>query len=100
MIIAVDFDGTLCEDRYPHIGEPKQNVIDEAIKRQQNGDKLILWTCREGYHLDLAIAWCKSHGITFDAINCNLPENIAQWKTNPRKIGADEYWDDKSRRIE
>ena len=47
-IIAVDFDGTLCENRYPEIGKPNEKVINYLIKRQKEGDKLILWTCRCG----------------------------------------------------
>ena len=30
--IAIDFDGTLCENNYPDIGEPNWNVIYEAIQ--------------------------------------------------------------------
>ena len=26
-IIAVDFDGTLCENKYPKIGEPNEQII-------------------------------------------------------------------------
>lgn len=27
LVIAVDFDGTLCEHRFPDIGEPHRDVI-------------------------------------------------------------------------
>ena len=30
--MAIDFDGTLCEDKFPEIGSPKQDVID-LVKR-------------------------------------------------------------------
>ena len=30
--IAIDFDGTLCENEYPDIGEPNWNVIYQAIQ--------------------------------------------------------------------
>ena len=46
--IAIDFDGTLCENNYPDIGEPNWNVIYQAIQEQKHGAGLILWTCREG----------------------------------------------------
>ena len=45
-IIAVDFDGTLCENKYPEVGEPRRNVIDYVKTRREHGDKIILWTCR------------------------------------------------------
>lgn len=43
-IIAVDFDGTLCENKWPEIGEPKKGVIEYLKERRKNGAKLILWT--------------------------------------------------------
>ena len=95
-IIAVDFDGTLCDSNYPDLGEPIQPVIDRLLIEQLNGAKIILWTCREGQLLADAVKWCYEHGITFDAINENLPEEVGKWGTMPRKIGADIYIDDKA----
>lgn len=45
---AVDFDGTLCENRWPEIGKPNQELIGYLVGRRQQGDKVILWTCRSG----------------------------------------------------
>ena len=45
-IIAVDFDGTLCESRWPQIGDAHWPILHEIIRRQAEGDKFILWTCR------------------------------------------------------
>ena len=42
-IIAVDFDGTLCENKWPEIGEANEDMIYYLRKRQAEGDKLILW---------------------------------------------------------
>ena len=67
-IIAVDFDGTLCEDCWPEIGAPNLKLIGELIYRRSIGDKLILWTCRSDIQLMNAVRWCKSYGLTFDAI--------------------------------
>lgn len=94
--IAVDFDGTLCISEYPKIIEPRSDVIEELLKEQQAGAKIILWTCREGTYLTEAIAWCYEQGIVFDGINESLPEEIGKWGTRPRKIAADEYWDDRA----
>lgn len=96
MIIAVDFDGTLCESAWPKIGEPNTEIIEELKWRKARGDKVILWTCRVGSMLEDAVAWCREMGIEFDAVNENLPEMIAQYGNNCRKVYADEYWDDKS----
>ncbi len=42
--IAIDFDGCLCVNKSPEIGEPILHVIDEAKKQQAAGAGLILWT--------------------------------------------------------
>ncbi len=94
--IAIDFDGTLCENNYPEIGKPIRRVFKEAKKRKNEGCALILWTCREGKLLENAIAFCKEQGLEFDAVNENLPERIEKYGDDPRKIGATEYWDDRS----
>ena len=97
-IIAVDFDGTICENAWPEIGEPKQDVIEYILYRQKtNGAKIILWTNRHGDKLDQAIAWCKEHGIAFDAVNENLPEIIEEFGGDTRKVFANEYLDDRSK---
>ena len=33
-IIAVDFDGTLCENKYPEIGEPNMELINFLMNCQ------------------------------------------------------------------
>lgn len=96
MVIAVDFDGTLCESRWPDIGPPREAVIEYLRERQRQGDRIILWTCREKEMLTAAVMWCLRHGLKFDAVNENLPERIEQYGNDCRKIGADEYWDDRS----
>lgn len=95
-IIAVDFDGTLCENKWPEIGEPSKVVIEYLKERRENGDKLILWTCRVGEMLEKAIAWCAELGLEFDAVNENLPEIIESFGSDTRKIFANEYIDDRS----
>jgi len=95
-IIAVDFDGTLCEHKWPDIGRENRTVINLLIRHQAEGGKVILWTCRSGQMLDAAVLWCLNRGLKFDAINDNLPENIEAYGNNCRKVWADEYWDDKS----
>ena len=95
-VIAIDFDGTLFENKWPKIGAPIWPVINRAKAEQANGSKLILWTTREGKYLRYALQACKAIGLHFDAINDSLPEWKAVWGNNPRKIGATEYWDDLS----
>lgn len=94
---AVDFDGTLCENAYPEIGVPNLPLINHLIAvRCYFGVKLILWTCREGEMLTRAVEFCRRYGLEFDAVNDNTEELKKAYGTNPRKIGADFYIDDKA----
>lgn len=96
-IYAVDFDGTLnLAERYPLLGEPNIQLFEYLIERQQEGDKIILWTCREGDYLKSAIKYCARYGLRFDAVNDNLRENIEKYQNNCRKVFAHYYIDDKN----
>lgn len=98
-IIAVDFDGTLCENKWPEIGAANEELIEYLRDRQKNGDKLILWTCRVEDMLRKAVEWCKEKELVFDAVNENLPEIIENFGSDTRKIFANEYIDDRNRSI-
>ena len=95
MIISTDFDGTLCEHKFPEIGKPYTEIINYLIQYKKEGHKIILWTCREGQKLQEAIQWCKEQGLEFDAINENVPERKNQ-DYAIRKIYADIYLDDRN----
>ena len=94
MVIAVDFDGTIVEHKYPAIG--KEIPFATASLRQliQDGHKLILWSVREGDLLNDAIKWCEERGVRFYAVNADLDEDcgdhqgIAHFS---RKIKADMF---------
>ncbi len=95
-IIAVDFDGTLCKNKWPEIGEPNSGLIAYLKERQAAGDKLVLWTCRVGEILKNAIDWSVEQGLIFDAINENLQEVLEWMGGDSRKIFANEYIDDRN----
>lgn len=94
-IYAVDFDGTLNTAEYPKLGEPNAELFQFLIKRQQSGDKIILWTCREGELLQEAVIYCRANGLEFDAVNSNISGN----KNNCRKVYADYYIDNRNKMI-
>ena len=95
-IVAVDFDGTLCEDAYPEIGAPKQDIIQTIKNYKAQGCKIILWTCRNYEQLAQAFDWCKEQGLEFDAINQNIPEVQEMFGGDTRKVYANIYIDDKN----
>lgn len=93
MIIAIDFDGTIVEHRFPEIGKEKEGAIESLKKLKELGHRLILWTCRDGQYLVDAIKWLNERGLEFEAYNCNVEDLGFQ---TSHKIYADLYIDDRS----
>jgi len=96
MIIAVDFDGTVVEHRYPEIGKTILFAFETLKALQEKNHRLIMWTYRAGKELDEAVEFCKENGIEFYAINKNYPEEEYVEGEISRKINADIYIDDKN----
>lgn len=97
-IYAVDFDKTLSvgDYKYPATGEPNVPLMSFLSKKQREGHTLILWTCREGDELAIAVNWLKDMGMKFDFVNDNAQVMKDAWGNNPRKVFADYYIDDRS----
>ena len=95
MIIAVDFDGTIVENKYPDIGKEKAFAIQTLRTLQQEGNRLILFTSREGEDLAAAVKFCHERGLDFYAVNNNQPDD-ALFKRTSAKVIADVYIDDRN----
>jgi len=93
-IIAVDFDGTIVEDRYPKIGKEMLFAFDTLKMLQNDGHRLILWTVRSGSKLDEAVDFCSKNGIDFYAINQNFKNE--ELGNSSRKLNADIFIDDRN----
>ena len=91
MIIAIDFDGTLVEHKYPEIGEDVPLAFETLKDLQNDGHELILWTMRCGVHLNRAVEYCKHKGIDFIGVNYNPSQK--GWSDSP-KAYAQIYIDD------
>ena len=97
MIIAVDFDGTIVEHRYPSIGKELPFAIETLRKLTEEGHRLILWTVREGKCLTDAVEFCRSRGLEFYAVNSDYPEEAQENnKSFSRKLKADLWIDDRN----
>lgn len=94
-IIAVDFDGTIVEHKYPAIGKEMLFAFATLRELQKKGHRLILWTIRTGELLKEAVEFCKKNGVEFYAVNANYPEEILDQNTS-RKLNADIFIDDRS----
>ena len=96
MTIAVDFDGTIVEHRYPKIGEEIPFATETLKILAQERYKLILWTVREGELLEEAIEWCRQRGVFFYSVNKDYPEEEKSHNGFSRKLKADLFIDDRN----
>lgn len=97
MIIAIDFDGTICQNKYPEIGAPMPLAIESVKELRERGHDLILWTCRQGEQLYDAVRWCEEHGISFDLVNEHEPNNLRAFGgVAGNKVFANIYIDDRN----
>mgnify|MGYP000847459025 CR=1 FL=1 len=95
MIIAVDFDGTIVQHKYPKIGKEIPYAIKTLKLLVQKGHKLILWTYRSGKELHEAVQYCEERGLVFHAVNNDFDGEEFD-NTYSRKIYADIYIDDRN----
>ena len=95
MIIAVDFDGTIVEHKFPDIGDEIPFATDTLKLLMKQRHQLILWTVREGKYLEDAVNWCRERGVEFYAVNSEYPEETTDNNQHfSRKIKADVFIDD------
>ncbi|MBC1615349.1 hypothetical protein HB904_04070 [Listeria booriae] len=93
---AIDFDGTIVQDKFPHVGELLIGAKETLVKINEAGGQITIWTCREGQEKQECIEFLKANNVPYDFINCNHPDLIKKFGIDCRKIGADIYIDDKS----
>lgn len=97
MTIAVDFDGTIVEHRYPKIGKELPFATQTLRMLIEDRHKLILWSVREGKLLEEAVEWCRERGIEFYAVNKDFPEEDLEKNQHfSRKLKADIWIDDRN----
>lgn len=97
MTIAVDFDGTIVEHKYPEIGEEIPFAVETLKMLTNDRHRLILWSVREGKLLDEAVEWCRERGLEFWAVNRDYPEETRQNNPNfSRKLKVDMFIDDRN----
>ncbi len=95
-IIAIDFDGTVVEDKYPKIGKPMIFAFETLKRLESDGHRLVLWTYRHGSRLREAVDFCADNGIEFYAVNSSFSGEEYDLKTQSRKINADIFVDDRN----
>ncbi|MDD3079111.1 MAG: hypothetical protein PHH37_08405 [Paludibacter sp.] len=96
MILAIDFDGTIVEDKFPGIGNERRNAGYYINKLYKEGYFIIIWSSRIGKRLEEAKQWLDDRNISYNTINESCPANLEVFLgIDTRKIHADMYIDDK-----
>ena len=78
MVIAVDFDGTIVEHKYPAIGRELPFATETLRMLIRDRHKLILWS------------------VEFYAVNRDYPEESREHDSFSRKLKADLFIDDRN----
>ncbi len=97
MIIAVDFDGTCVDHRFPDVGPDAPEAVAYLRLFVSMGAKLILWTMRSSNRPDGtdpladAVKWFSDRNIPLHGINQNPDQS--SWTASP-KAYAHLYIDD------
>lgn len=95
LVLAIDFDGTIVESKYPLIGKLKKDAKIYINLLYRQGHQIVINTCRSGVYQEEVKRFLEENKISFSYINENLPELIKRYKQDCRKISADIYIDDK-----
>lgn len=96
MLIAVDFDGTIVEHKYPKIGKEIPFATQTLRQLVQDGHRLILWTIRHGDTLAEAVEWCRERGVVFYAVNSDYEGQEGVSGDRSPKVKCDIYIDDRN----
>jgi hypothetical protein len=98
LTVAVDFDGTVVEHRFPAIGAGYPGAVDVLRWVRDRGHELILFTCREDTpggraYLSEAVAWLANRGVAVDAVNANGPRGLAYCEKHGVPVSRKPLWD-------
>ena len=100
-IIAVDYDDTLTTNNdYPNAGNINMLAVHYCKEFKARGGLLIINTCRAGEPLNTALSALAKKGLTFDAVNANVQEQLNHWLDTDTEISpkpfAHMYIDDRA----
>lgn len=95
IIIAIDFDGTICEAQYPEVGKERECAKEYINKLYDLGYGIVINTCRTLHAATNAINFMEERGIKYHYFNTNFPHLIEEYGNDCRKISADIYVEDR-----
>lgn len=97
LVIAVDYDYTLCYgSSFPGRGTLRPLAAAIMSAWSLEGHTIILHTCRSGEALQEAMDHLRENDIPFHYVNENIPDMIALYGGDTRKVSCDLSFDDRS----
>ena len=101
--IAVDLDGTVIQSsNYPYVDSVNLEAVSVLRRFKAMGGKIVIFTCRAGEGLDLALEALAHYGVEWDTVNKDTQEAIDNWLSQypnsplSPKPWCDLYIDDKA----
>ena len=96
LTLAIDFDGTIVEHKFPAVGEFRDGAKKYINKLYDGGHCIIINTCRTDDYAERARAFLDTNGVKYHWLNENSLETRMVFKFDPRKLLADIYIDDRN----
>jgi hypothetical protein len=93
LIIAVDFDGTICQHPgkdFPAIGPPVPHALTVLKRIQEAGHKIMLWTMRDEQSITPAVVYIANADIILWGVNGNRDQHWSQSKKQYAHIYIDD----------
>lgn len=109
--IAVDFDNTLCDSKFPECGPPKPGAKEALEAFRAMGFRILIWTCRTcHFHYDvfggdpeqptlerpavrLMIDWLNEQGIPYDEVDDgSRGKPLSDFYCDDKAIRVDNNW--------
>ena len=94
--IAIDFDDTIVDSKFPEIIGLKNGAKEVINKWYEDGKMIIINSCRSNEHFDSMVAFLNENGIKYHLANENDPVLIDFFGMDCRKMSADIYIDDRN----
>lgn len=92
--ISIDFDGVICKENWPEVGELLPGAKEVIQKWVKDGHTIIINTLRENEYADMAKEFLLDNDIHYHYFNQNTCDGIRKYYDS-RKIAADVYIDDR-----
>ena len=100
MTLVIDFDGTICEHRFPEVGAPKEGVRDALVAFKNAGCEIVIHSCRTASYWErqnqaeqrmAIIEFMGEHDLPYDRI-CADDKPLATFYIDDRALTFSDNW--------